>query len=292
MPMAPNFNPQASDGSSPTVTGVVPTHNRQRWLRAQWESVRRQNYDDSEVVIVHASTEDMAAAVAPLLCDRRIRLARRTVSGGASAARNTGIGEANGRFAYFLDSDEFIGHKLAHQVKQLEPAPEDVACVAGVHVLLRREAMAEIGFDGSLPVTPDWDLYVRVTARHRMIRDDVSVMRMHVDADGRFASDRSDRLHDLQCLYEKYLPEISHHRRLRATCHAKVALDALQFGNPKQARRHAVASVSLAPGDPRRWYLLATAFVAAAPRPWLVSTYHRLGLLRHRLITLGSRQGS
>jgi glycosyltransferase involved in cell wall biosynthesis len=311
---------QMSSGS-PAVTVVVAAYNEPSLLVTRAvPSVCRQTYDDWELVIVDdASTEDIGAAVAPWLSDPRIRLVRRPVNGGPSAARNTGIREARGRFICFLDhDDQYIGNKLAHQVKQLESAPDDVAGVAGawfyprrpvdgqlrgkvtelrreqvlgldvwsMHLgtlLLRCDAVAEIGFDETLPVVQDQDLYIRLLERHRLLRDDVPVLVFHEDADERASSDRWNWVRDHERIYEKYLPEISQDRRLNAKWHAKVAYDALRYGYPTRARQHAAASIRLTPHDPRQWYLLAAAVVGNAPRRWLFVGYRRLGSLRRRL---------
>ena len=60
-----------------------------------------------------------------------------------------------------------------------------------------------------------------------------------------------------------------------------MALDALTFGYPTQARKHAAAAVRLSPGDPRPWYLMATAVVGQrsaplasrrVPRAWVAAS--------------------
>jgi glycosyltransferase involved in cell wall biosynthesis len=314
----------------PTVTVVLPTHNRPSLVKRAAESVLRQTYSDWELIIVDdASAQDIASGVAELLRDdRRVRLVRRTVNGGASAARNTGIEHAQGRFVCFLDDDdEYLGNKLAHQVNQLESAPDDVAGVAGAwfyatrpvdlqlrgedtelrreqfldfdagvvqvgSVLLRRETVVELGFDESLPVIHDWDFYVRLLERHRMLRDSEPVMLMHEDAGRRLTANHWNRFRDLERLYEKYLPEISRDRRRHANWHGKMALDALELGYPTQARKHGAAAVRLSPGDPRPWYLLATAVVGNAPRRWLLAGYRRIGSLRRRPRVPAPRTGS
>ena len=98
----------------------------------------------------------------------------------------------------------------------------------------------------------------------------------------RLTADRWNRFRDLERLYEKYLTEISRDRRRHAAWHGKMALDALEFGYPTQARKHAAAAVRLSPGDPRRWYLMATAVVGNTPRRWLLAGYRRLGSARHQ----------
>jgi glycosyltransferase involved in cell wall biosynthesis len=133
--------PYAISGGSPAVTVVVAANNQPSLLVTRAvHSVCRQTYDDWELVIVDdASTEDTGAAVAPWLSDPRIRLVRRPVNRGPSAARNTGIRQARGRFICFLDhDDEYLDNKLAHQVKQLESAPDDVAGFVGAWYYAKR----------------------------------------------------------------------------------------------------------------------------------------------------------
>lgn len=324
--MAPHLNSATRGKSPPAVTVIVPTYNRPELVIRAVESVRRQTYDSWEVIIVDdASTTDVATAVGPLLRDSRIRRLRRSDNGGASAARNTGLQEAKGRFVCFLDDDdELLEHKLEHQVNQLESMSEDVAGVFGawfyasrrVHKrptgeiselrrgellgldywglqlgsgLLRRDAVAEVGFDESLPAEEHWDVCVRMLEHHRMARDDVYVMVMHGHA-GERLSDVENLLSGLELAYEKYASEISQNDRLNAKWRATMAYYALDV-DPERARRHAVEAVRLVPTDPRRWYLLGATFVGAAARRRLMAGYRRLGALR-RLRARARRCGS
>lgn len=306
---------------SPSVTVVIPAYNQPELLtKRALPSVLRQTYEDWELVVVDdASTSDMAGPVEPFLADPRVRLVRRRVNGGPSAARNTGVVEARGRYVCFLDhDDEYLDHKLAHQVPQLEAAPSDVAAVAGewfypsrplpershgqvselrreevlrldvwyVHLgtlLLRREAIAQVGFDESLPIVQDQDLYIRLLEHHRVLRDDVPVLVFHEDAPGRTSSNRQNWIRDHERIHQKYIAEIATDRRVNARWHAKIAYDALRYKLPASAHRHAAASVRLTPWDLRRWYLLATASTGPTSRRWLTAGYRRLGRLRRRL---------
>jgi hypothetical protein len=115
---------------------------------------------------------------------------------------------------------------------------------------------------------------------------------MHADAARRLTADRWNPFRGLERFYEKYLPEISRDRRRQATWHGKIALDALKFGYPTQARKHTAAAVRLSPGDPRPWYLMVTAVVGNAPRRWLLAGYRGLGSLRRLLRMPTPRRGS
>jgi glycosyltransferase involved in cell wall biosynthesis len=98
---------------SPLFSVVIPVFNRAVPLEAALRSVLAQSESDYEIVVVDdGSTDDPKAAIARL-GDSRIRFIRQDNRGGG-AARNTGIGEAKGRFIAFLDSDDvFLPHHLA-----------------------------------------------------------------------------------------------------------------------------------------------------------------------------------
>lgn len=90
----------------PAVTVVLPVHNRVPLLRRSVSSALTQNFRDLEIVVVDdGSSEDIDGALAEF-DDPRLRLVRRPVRGGGSAARNTGIDAATGRYLAFLDSDD------------------------------------------------------------------------------------------------------------------------------------------------------------------------------------------
>lgn len=135
---------------------------------------------------------------------------------GPAAARNLGIREARYELLAFLDSDDrWRPEKLALQVAALAAAQEvplahteevwwrrgrwlnqkkrhrkaggDIfarsleLCLIGMStVLLRRQVLAEIGlFDESLPCCEDYDLWLRLTARHPVLLVDQPLTEKH-----------------------------------------------------------------------------------------------------------------
>ena len=85
----------------PTVSVVIPTCDRPDLLRLAVESVRRQTYQDFELIV-----EDDTVT-------RR----------GASATRNLGAARATGRWLAFLDDDDvWLPHKLTRQMAVLADA--------------------------------------------------------------------------------------------------------------------------------------------------------------------------
>jgi glycosyltransferase involved in cell wall biosynthesis len=118
---------------APAVSIVIPAYNRGERLVRTVVSALAQDFAGFEIVIVDdASASDPVPALGTLVADPRIRVIRHRTNRGASAARNTGIEAARGRFVAFLDSDdEWDPAKLAVQYRaaMARPDPDRVFCV-------------------------------------------------------------------------------------------------------------------------------------------------------------------
>jgi glycosyltransferase involved in cell wall biosynthesis len=109
----------------PLVTVVIPCFNYARYLPAAIASVRRQNYENVEILVVDDGSTDDSVEVALTF---EVPVIRR-VNGGVGAARNTGLAAARGEFVVFLDADDellpgAIASGAAVLVRQ-----SDAACV-------------------------------------------------------------------------------------------------------------------------------------------------------------------
>jgi glycosyltransferase involved in cell wall biosynthesis len=306
---------------APVVSVVLPTYNRASMLPRAVDSVLEQSFTDWELIVVDdASPENVLGALAPYLEDPRVRVLRRPVNGGVSAARNTGLADATGHFVCFLDSDdEFERGKLAHQVPLLERAPPEVAGVYGAAtpvvgqlrgpepsparemsrdrlmrfadwqqigaLLFRREVLGDLGFDESLRAGEDLDLLLRILEGHRVVGDDVpvSVFNSH---DGERLSTDTAMVAATQHLYDKYRSEIDGDAQLHAIWHYKLARYYWRLDEVPRARRHLAVSVRARPGDMRRWFLLVTSLSSPRLRRRLVAQYVGLSLLRRRISSL------
>jgi glycosyltransferase involved in cell wall biosynthesis len=101
------------------VTAAIPTYNRARYLPGALESVFAQTRPPDDVLVVDDGSTDETPEVLAEYGDR-IRVVRQE-NGGRSAARNTAVREAYGRFVSFLDSDDrWLPDKLARELPALE----------------------------------------------------------------------------------------------------------------------------------------------------------------------------
>jgi glycosyltransferase involved in cell wall biosynthesis len=114
----------------PSVSVVIPVYNRAATIKRALNSVLAQSFKDYEIVVVDDGSSDETVAIvraeysqALLICHPQNR--------GASAARNTGIKAARGRWIALLDSDDtWAPDKLARQVSLLEGAPSGIMASA------------------------------------------------------------------------------------------------------------------------------------------------------------------
>jgi glycosyltransferase involved in cell wall biosynthesis len=183
---------------------VLPTRNRPRFLREALGSVLGQSLRPAEVVVVDDGDGGAAEVVRSVEgSGPRVRVLAGPGRGPA-AARNLGVAAAQGDLIAFLDDDDlWRPEKLARQalwferwpglgalgsgcVRSESPAighctrlgrargPRRVSRVDLLHanrlvlssVVVRRGCLDECGgFDESLPLGQDWDLWLRVSER-------------------------------------------------------------------------------------------------------------------------------
>jgi glycosyltransferase involved in cell wall biosynthesis len=198
------------------VTVVIPCHNQAHFLSEAIESVLGQSYPCREVIVVDDGSTDDTGAVAARFPEVRTIVQTRQ---GLAAARNEGLRHAGGDYVVFLDADDrLLPRALEIGARRLGEDPE-AAFVSGGHVrvtadgtlleqpeqnpvqqdhylallsgnyigmhaavMYRREALEAVGgFDRSLARCEDYDLYLRVARRFRVLshEEPVAEYRLH-----------------------------------------------------------------------------------------------------------------
>jgi glycosyltransferase involved in cell wall biosynthesis len=184
------------------VSIIIPTFNRSERVLRALSSIFLQTFTDYEIVVVDDGSTDQTKEALDQFRSK-IAYVRHSSNFGVSAARNTGIRASSGLYLAFLDSDDsWLPEKLAAQVGFFERHPCTVACqtdeiwmkgtrrvnpkkrhhkpsgdiflpslkrclVSPSAVMLKRSLLNEVGlFDEGLPVCEDYDLWLRIAARH------------------------------------------------------------------------------------------------------------------------------
>ncbi|MCB9988480.1 MAG: glycosyltransferase [Rhodospirillales bacterium] len=183
----------------PLVSIVMPAYNAAQTIEQSVASVRAQDYEDWQLVIVDdGSTDDTVETVKKLADqDHRIHYIHQS-NRGVSRARNTGIEQAEGEWIVFLDSDDTIHPR--YLTKMLGTARRENADIvvcgyarttddghivfAEKHGIQSKDGCAELaarayfpihaalvkrshilkagGFDPALTTCEDWDLWLKI----------------------------------------------------------------------------------------------------------------------------------
>jgi glycosyltransferase involved in cell wall biosynthesis len=183
----------------PAVSVVIPTYNRKQWVTEAIDSVLKQKFRDFELLIVDDGSEDGTCEALGRYAGETGYLYLR--HGGVSRARNIGSRICRGDFVAFLDSDDlWQPAKLQRQMEYMRAHPDCRICytdeiwirrgvranqgnkhrkysgwifeqclplciISPSSALIRRDLLEQSGgFDESLPVCEDYDLWLRIAA--------------------------------------------------------------------------------------------------------------------------------
>lgn len=188
----------------PLFSVIIPTYNRNDFIRISVDSVLRQTYCDFELIVVDDGSTDLTYKTVSEYSDRRVNYIR-TQHFGVSAARNTGIDLSKGEYLCFLDSDDKWGSKkleiasnyiagfadtmifhtdeiwykngkMLNQKKKhkkpdgyVYPNCLPLCCIGMSTSVVRKSVFDEIGkFDTKMPACEDYDLWLRACSIHEV----------------------------------------------------------------------------------------------------------------------------
>ncbi len=183
---------------------IIPTYNRCDFVCEAIDSVRKQTFEDFELIVVDDGSTDGTESAVRDIDDPRLRYMRQP-NRGVSAARNVGVANSCGPLIAFLDSDDlWLPEKLAVQLRFMEQNPEVSICqteelwhrkgrrvnpkvkhqkrsgwifadclplciVSPSAVMMRRDAFDALGgFDEGLAACEDYDLWLRASLRYEI----------------------------------------------------------------------------------------------------------------------------
>ncbi len=188
------------------VSVIIPTYNRKSVLERALDSVVRQTYTEWELMVLDDGSDDGTEEFfeqwrrkqSPALDLRYLR----THNCGVSQARNRAARETSAPWLAFLDSDdEWLPGKLERQMAlsagyslihgeeiwirggvRVNPMKKhrkgggrlfaravELCCISPSTVLLKRTLFEDLGgFRADFPVCEDYELWLRITARHEV----------------------------------------------------------------------------------------------------------------------------
>jgi glycosyltransferase involved in cell wall biosynthesis len=186
---------------APLVSVIIPSHDRRRMVVEAVDSVLAQSFRDFEIIIVDDGSEDGTAGKIAVRYGAAVRLFTEPRRG-VAAARNFGVRRARGGYLAFLDSDDLWrprkleiqtaimrehgwqicqteeiwirnGLRVNPKEKHRKPSGDifraslDLCLVSPSAVMMTPDLFDQVGgFDESLPVCEDYDLWLRIARDH------------------------------------------------------------------------------------------------------------------------------
>ncbi|PKV62782.1 glycosyltransferase [Pontibacter ramchanderi] len=198
----------------PLVSVVIPCYNHGNYVRKAIESVIKQTYSRTEIIVVDdGSTDDTKDTVERYAGVRYIYQENQ----GLSAARNTGAKYSTGNYIMFLDSDDWLYPKGIETNVNYLIQHSEVAFVSGIYdafyvdentisegkhivdsdhyycmlqgnyigmiatVLFQQWVFKEFSYDTSLRNCEDYDLYLKITRKYQVYhhQNKIAAYRLH-----------------------------------------------------------------------------------------------------------------
>ncbi|MFH2138617.1 MAG: glycosyltransferase [Candidatus Omnitrophota bacterium] len=190
--------------ATPFFSVIIPTYNRQNFLRTAVESVLNQTFNDLELIIVDDGSTDNTMEFIKSVKDQRIVYLHQEHKG-VSIARNFGVKSSRGKVICFLDSDDwFKGDKLEVAFdyimkypaisifhtdeiwyrdnkhlnqKDYHKKPEGhvfeqslkICCISPSTAIIKKEVFQDIGFfDENMPACEDYDFWLRASIKYQV----------------------------------------------------------------------------------------------------------------------------
>ncbi|MBP0005309.1 MAG: glycosyltransferase [Cyanobacteria bacterium SBC] len=189
-----------------SISVIIPVYNGEKTIRSTIESVLSQTFSDFELIVIDDGSTDKTVEIAKSIDDSRISIFS-FPNAGQAESRNRGVKLSSGEYVSFVDADDlWTQDKLEAQLRELTDNPDAAVAYSwtdhvdergrffrngphlkfegdvykklivndfvgsGSNVLIRKSTFVEVGgFETSLPPAEDWDLWVRLAAKHPFV---------------------------------------------------------------------------------------------------------------------------
>ena len=156
----------ADDLLQPLVSVVVPAYNSEKYLAKCLDSLLAQTLESIEIICVDDGSTDSTGAIADRYAAKHPRIkALHRQNGGLSAARNTGMAAAKGKYIGFVDSDDYVEDDMFSDLSsalEMHPECELAKCAVAAEYTYEVSEAEKINIGkyftmpqtGALPLTP------------------------------------------------------------------------------------------------------------------------------------------
>jgi glycosyltransferase involved in cell wall biosynthesis len=118
----------------PLISIVIPNYNGEKTIFFTLESLKKQVFNDFEVIIIDDGSQDDSVSLIHSLIDgqENYMLIEQPHNRGAASARNAGVKKAKGEFIMFIDSDVIINKDTVSKVSNFFKTHDDADAVVGL----------------------------------------------------------------------------------------------------------------------------------------------------------------
>ena len=188
------------------ISVIIPVFNGEKTIYKTIESLLKQTFSHLEILVIDDGSTDSTVEIVKSIFDSRLHIYSYP-NAGISANRNRGLGKATGEYLSFIDADDlWASDKLEAQLNALLKHPQAALAYSwtdyidmngnflksgrritetgnvyskllmsnflenGSNPLIRSEVFNTIGgFDESLTVAEDWDMWLRISACYEFV---------------------------------------------------------------------------------------------------------------------------
>lgn len=174
----------------PVVSIIIPVYNVEAYIEECLHSVSNQTIPELlECLVVDDCGCDNSADIAKRYIESytgkvKFQLVKREKNGGLSAARNSGLRKATGKYVYFLDSDDYIKPGAMETLLRLVNIYGDVDLIPALYITEGNRDMSQFN-KHSFPEFSDNQYLIKrslldydcipVTAANRLIRRELLI---------------------------------------------------------------------------------------------------------------------
>jgi len=234
-----------SPKSYPLVSIVITCFNYGKYLRRCVDSALQQSYLNLEIIVVDdGSTDDTEQVIIPYLDDPKITYIRQQ-NRGQAVAKNVGINQSCGDFIAFLDADDlWCPEKITKQMAYFEDKDVGVVYCRAMYLdenndeldyemngtylkpqqgmvtkwllfdnfvqfsstVVRKDCFAVFkGFDESLKMGIDWDLWLRISTMYKFGFVDDRLFYYRMGHPGQMSKNSTERQKCSDRIIDKFL---------------------------------------------------------------------------------------